>query len=89
MQFLKRLLAPAKELSLSFVLLELIHSGLSSGTAQLLTSPVARDEASQFLYNLLPTKWKTPIGPMTEAEFQALLLEGIGFYQSIQSLLKK
>lgn len=80
MQLLKAFFSGSKELGLSFALLQLIHNLFKNGTT---------DAINETVYNLLPSQWKAPNGPVTQAEFLVIIHLGIEFYAAIRALLSK
>lgn len=84
MQILKALFSGSKELGLSIVFLQLIHGLFKNSPLNGLTSQVP-----ETVFNLLPSQWKAPNGPVTQSEFLVIVHLGIDFYTAIRALLSK
>jgi len=75
MQILKALFSGSKELGLSIAFLQLIHRLLKNTPLNMLSSDALKNQIPETVYNLLPSQWKAPIGPVTQSEFLEIQTE--------------
>ena len=89
MQILKALFSGSKELGLSIVFLQLIHGLFKNSPLNLISSKALTSQVPETVFNLLPSQWKAPNGPVTQSEFSVIVHLGIDFYTAIRALLSK
>lgn len=76
-RFLRRVLL-GNEISLALTVLRLIAKSFGK------TAP---SDLSGFVFQQLPKHWKSPKGPITEAEFVQMIASGIDFYRSVRRVV--
>ena len=87
--FLQSLLFKSSELGLGVTILKLIHEAFKKSPDLTLKEGFWRKELQRFVYRLIPVRYKSPIGPVTEAEFNDAIDEGIEFYIALSALFTK
>ena len=76
------------QLGLSFIVLQLVHQTISKmGGGQPLEF-LLKKEVQKIVYTLLPQKWKSPSGKLSELEFFDIIEDGMVFYQSVSRAFK-
>lgn len=67
-----------KEVTLALTVLRLIAGAIQD------TAP---GELTRFVYQRLPQRWKSPVGPASESEFLDMISRGVDFYRSVRRVV--